>query len=74
MAQNVDQIFALHEAALRWLEDYTGIDYPFQKIRFRLIPAHPYGGMEHVGSIQYKSESLLLDPDATQSERLDRAA
>lgn len=29
VARNLDAIFDLHATALDWLEDYTGIDYPF---------------------------------------------
>ena len=71
---NVDTIFDLHAEALTWLESYTGIDYPFQKLDFVLIPAFPYRGMEHVGAIQYRAEALLLEANATETEMLDRAS
>ncbi len=73
VARNVDAIFKLHGDALAWLEDYTGIDYPFQKFDFVLIPGHPYGGMEHVGAIQYVASALLLDEEPTLTDRLERA-
>src|SRR5262249_21148474 len=34
VARNRDAIFDLHAAAIRWLEDYTGIRYPFGKFDF----------------------------------------
>lgn len=74
VARNVDAIFDLHRAALEWLEDYTGIDYPFQKFDFALIPSFQYGGMEHVGAIQYRADSLLLDESPNQNELLGRAS
>lgn len=73
VARNVDAIFSLHSNALRWLEDYTEIDYPFGKFDFVLIPDFPYGGMEHVGAIQYRAASLLLDENPTENQRLNRA-
>ena len=47
VARNLDDIFSLHLTALDWLEDYTGIEYPFQKFGFAIIPSFQYGGMEH---------------------------
>lgn len=73
VSANKEQIFDLHFNALRWLEDYTGIDHPFQKFDFALIPSFQYGGMEHVGAIQYRASSLFLDQSATKSRELGRA-
>ncbi len=74
VARNVDAVFELHGAALSWLEDYTGIDYPYQKFDFALIPSFQYGGMEHVGAIQYRADSLLLDESPSQTQLLGRAS
>lgn len=74
VARNVDAIFDLHRAALEWLENYTAIDYPFQKFDFALIPSFQYGGMEHVGAIQYRADSLLLDESPNQTQLLGRAS
>ena len=73
VARNVDDIFNLHVASLEWLEEYTSIDYPFQKFGFALIPAFQYGGMEHVGAIQYRSSSLMLDEAPSETQLLSRA-
>ena len=73
LERNIDEIFSQHFAALKWLEDYTGIKHPFQKMDFALIPAFQYGGMEHVGAIQYRASSLFLDEDASQARELARA-
>lgn len=72
--RNIDDIFRLHKSSLDWLEEYTGIDYPFQKFDFALIPAFQYGGMEHVGAIQYRASSLFLDEDPSDSQLLSRAS
>ena len=73
VARNVDAIFAAHGDALTWLEEYTGIEYPFQKLDFALIPTFQYGGMEHVGAIQYRDRGLLLDEDPSPTRLLGRA-
>jgi len=72
--RNVDDIFRLHAAALAWLENYTGITYPFRKFGFVLIPDFQYGGMEHVGAIQYRAAGLLLDEAPSENELLSRAS
>jgi len=74
VARNVDAIFDLHAAAIEWLEIYTGIEYPYQKFDFALIPAFQYGGMEHVGAIQYRADSLFLDESPSDTQRLGRAS
>ena len=74
VARNREAIFDLHAAALDWLEDYTGIPYPFGKFDFALIPPFQYGGMEHPGSIFYRASSLMLDESATQAAYLGRAS
>ena len=66
-------IFSLHNDALRFLEAYTQIPYPFQKVDFAAIPDFQYGGMEHVGAIDYKASSLFLDNGATRDQKLSRA-
>ncbi|HSG48226.1 MAG TPA: M1 family aminopeptidase, partial [Longimicrobiales bacterium] len=72
--RNRDAIFDLHRTALDWLEDYTGLNYPFQKFEFVLLPPFQYGGMEHPGSIFYRQASLMLDESATQASYLGRAS
>ncbi|MEC8356526.1 MAG: M1 family aminopeptidase [Pseudomonadota bacterium] len=74
VARNLDAVFDLHGAALSWLEEYTAIDYPFQKFDFALIPSFQYGGMEHVGAIQYRADSLLLNAQPSQTQLLSRAS
>ena len=74
VARNLDAVFDLHGAALSWLEEYTAIDYPFQKFDFALIPSFQYGGMEHVGAIQYRADNLLLNAQPSQTQLLSRAS
>lgn len=71
---SLDDIFDLHAKSISWLEDYTGIPYPFEKFDFVLIPTFQYGGMEHVGNIFYREGSLMLDDGATVNQKLGRAS
>ncbi|EAQ98134.1 M1 family metallopeptidase [Congregibacter litoralis] len=73
LARNLDSIFETHADALDWLEEYTAIDYPFDKFAFALIPDFPYGGMEHVGAIAYRASSLLLEESPSENQLLNRA-
>lgn len=74
LARNRDTLFDLHATALEWLEDYTGITYPFQKFAFFAIPAFQFGGMEHPGAVWYRASSLFLDPSASRTQELGRAS
>ncbi len=74
VVRNAAAIFDLHATALNWLERYTGIEYPFEKFDFVLIPSFQYGGMEHPGAILYRASRLLLDESATQNDYLGRAS
>jgi aminopeptidase N len=74
VARNRDTIFDLHAASLAWLERYTGIPYPWGKFDFLLVPSFQFGGMEHAGAIFYNASGLLLDPSATQNQKLSRAS
>jgi aminopeptidase N len=71
--ESVDEIFNIHQKSIDYLEEYTGYDFPFQKMDFAAIPPFQYGGMEHVGAIQYRESSLFLDKNATQNRKLGRA-
>jgi aminopeptidase N len=57
---NIDSIFQGHDDALRFLEEWTGIRYPFRKVGFAAIPDFQFGGMEHPGEVQYKASALFL--------------
>jgi aminopeptidase N len=72
--RNLEAIFDLHGAALAWLEEYTGIPYPFDKLDFVAAPSFQYGGMEHAGAVFYRDRSLFLDETATQNQYLGRAS
>jgi aminopeptidase N len=70
---SVDTIFGWHQKAIAFLEDYTQISFPFQKLDFTAIPDFQYGGMEHVGAIDYKASTLFLDSGATKDQENARS-
>ncbi len=71
--ESIDEIFNIHQKSIDYLEEYTSYKFPFQKMDFATIPPFQYGGMEHVGAIQYRESSLFLDKNATQNRKLGRA-
>ncbi len=74
LEHNLPRIFSQHFDALAWLEDYTGIPYPFAKFDMVLLPGFQYSGMEHPGAIWYRDTRLLLDEQAPISEQLGKAS
>lgn len=74
VARNRDAIFDLHATAIKALEAYTDIPYPFGKVAFFAVPAFQFGGMEHPGAVWYRAGSLFLDESATQNQYLGRAS
>ena len=73
IAESVNEVYKIHQNAVDFLESYTAVPFPFQKMDFAAIPPFQYGGMEHVGAIQYRQSSLFLDKNATQNRKLGRA-
>jgi aminopeptidase N len=73
VAHNQEALFQLHKGALGFMEDYTRTKFPFPKLDFACIPGFQYGGMEHVGAIQYRENALILDESATANQLLGRA-
>ena len=58
--------------SLRWLEEYTGMAYPFAKYDFVVLPGFQFGGMEHTGATFYNDNTLFLPPHPTPDEELRR--
>lgn len=66
-------VFDIHQKSIDFLQGYTQYQFPFQKLDFVGIPGFQYGGMEHVGAIQYREPSLFLDESATERQKVGRA-
>ena len=57
------EVFAQASSAVRWMEEYTGIPFPFEKYDFIVLPGYQFGGMEHPGAIQFTDKRIFLEPD-----------
>lgn len=68
----LDVIFKQVMASLKWLEEYTGIAYPFAKYDFIILPGFQYGGMEHTGATLYNDNQMFLSEHPTPDEELRR--
>ncbi|MCQ2186909.1 MAG: M1 family aminopeptidase [Bacteroidales bacterium] len=69
-----DDIFDLVFDSLDWMEEYTGVPYPFAKYDFIVLPDFQYGGMEHTGAMLYNDRRIFLGPAPTTNELLNRAS
>ncbi|WP_274476267.1 M1 family metallopeptidase [Mangrovimonas aestuarii] len=72
ITSSTSKIFNIHQKSVDFLEAYTHFPFPFNKMDIATIPGFQYGGMEHVGAIQYRESSLFLDHTATESQILNR--
>ena len=70
--EQLDTIFAEVAASLDWLEEYTGIEYPFAKYDLIILPGFQYGGMEHTGATLYNDTQMFLSENPTPDEELRR--
>ena len=68
----LDTIFSQVAASLEWLEEYTGIDYPFAKYDLIMLPGFQYGGMEHTGATLYNDGQMFLGENPSLDEELRR--
>jgi aminopeptidase N len=71
---NIESIFEQHFSSLEWLEQYTGIPYPYDKFDLAILPGFQYSGMEHPGAIWYRDTRLLLEQDPPLSQVMRKAA
>ena len=68
----LETIFSEVKSSLEWLEEYTGIAYPFAKYDIIILPGFQYGGMEHTGATLYNDRQMFLSNNPTLDERLRR--
>ncbi len=69
MPQIMDQV----RHSIKWMEEYTGIPFPFPKLDFVVLPGYQFGGMEHIGAIQFNDKRIFLEKNPTQDQLLSRA-
>ncbi|WP_090297353.1 M1 family metallopeptidase [Flagellimonas zhangzhouensis] len=70
---SIPVIYDLHQRSIDFLKGYTNYDFPFKKLDYAAIPGFQYGGMEHVGAIQYNQNSIFMDESATERRRMGGA-
>lgn len=70
----LDDMFKEVKYSIEWLEEYTGIKYPFAKYDFIMLPGFQYGGMEHTGATLYNASQMFLSDNPTLDERLRRSS
>ncbi|MBQ6577297.1 MAG: aminopeptidase [Bacteroidales bacterium] len=58
--------------ALAYMEEYTGIPYPYGKYGFAILPGFQFGGMEHPGAIFFTDRRMFLPEHPTTAERISR--
>ncbi len=71
---NAPAIFEQHHAALHWLEEYTGIAYPYSKFDMAILPGFQYSGMEHPGAVWYRDTRVLLDKNPPLTSQISKAS
>jgi aminopeptidase N len=71
---DADTQIAVNRRAVRWLERYFDVEYPFTKFEMLLAPAFPFGGMEHVGAIFYNENQFIFREAPTLGQQIGRKA
>ncbi|HEX8830223.1 MAG TPA: M1 family metallopeptidase, partial [Longimicrobium sp.] len=69
---DADTLIAVNRRAVRWLERYFEVEYPFTKFEMLLAPAFPFGGMEHVGAIFYNENQFIFREAPTLGQQIGR--
>ncbi len=63
---------AFGRTALRYCEQYYGIDYPLAKMDLIAVPDFAFGAMENWGAITFRENLLLHFPETTSAEGVER--
>ena len=63
---------AFGRTALKFCEDYYGIEYPLAKMDLIAVPDFAFGAMENWGAITFRENLLLHFPETTSAEGVER--
>ena len=66
------EIFEEVAAAVKYMEEYTGIPLPFDKYDFTIVPGFQFGGMEHPGAVLYNENTMFLGKNPSPDEKEKR--
>src|SRR5581483_4428485 len=61
-----------HVRSVQWLEEYTAIPYPYQKLDAIGIPDFEAGAMENPGAITYRTQLLSADAETASTAAFKR--
>lgn len=64
----LDEVFECVE----WLEEYSGIAFPFAKYDLIILPGFQFGGMEHTGATLYNDRRMFLERNGGIQEQMSR--
>ena len=70
--KQLDRVLSMAATAVSWMEQYTGIPYPFDSYGLVVLPGYQFGGMEHPGAIQLSDQRVFLGKSPTQDDLLSR--
>jgi puromycin-sensitive aminopeptidase len=59
-----------HVRSLAYLEEYTGIPYPYTKVDALGVPDFEAGAMENPGAITYRLTAIAADPERSSTQAL----
>ncbi|HST57161.1 MAG TPA: M1 family aminopeptidase [Longimicrobium sp.] len=69
---DADTLLDVNRRAIRWLERYFEVEFPFAKFDMLLAPAFPFGGMEHVGAVFYNENTFVFREPPTLGQTISR--
>jgi aminopeptidase N len=69
---DADTLLDVNRRAIRWLERYFEVEFPFAKFDMLLAPAFPFGGMEHVGAVFYNENTFIFREPPTLGQTVSR--
>jgi aminopeptidase N len=61
-------VLSAAKKSLEYFEDYTGVDYPFDKLDLVAAPDLSPGAMENPGAIFFREATALIDPEKAPLE------